>query len=256
MKSINNNVSTYVHTYSLIIVVPCYNEENRLPFKAFKSFINLHNNILVCFVNDGSSDNTIGTLTKLKNECINPIEVVNLQKNKGKAAAVREGITYCNNNYKCDKIGYLDADLSTSLDEYLQHSSKVNSETVFVFGSRIEKADNNIQRKKYRFIIGRFIAFLIARQLQINVYDTQCGCKIFNQSITPAIFNEKFISKWLFDVEIFHRLILLLGKETILKRIKEVPLKKWTDTEDSRVSFTYFFKIWIDLYKINKKYRF
>lgn len=242
-------------TYDLIIVVPCYNEENRLPVNDFKSFINTHKNILICFVNDGSADNTIGTLTNLKSKCTNPIKIVNLLENKGKATAVKEGFTHCNTFFKYKKIAYLDADLSTSLKECLQLSSLINSETLFVFGSRIEKADNNIQRKKYRFLIGRFIASLIAKQLKLNVYDTQCGCKIFSQSIAPTIFKEKFISKWLFDVEIFHRLITLIGKENMHTAIKEVPLQNWRDTEDSRVKFSYFFKLWIDLYRIGKKYK-
>lgn len=242
-------------TYDLIIVVPCYNEENRLPVKDFKSFINTHKNILICFVNDGSADDTIGTLTKLKQECNNSIEIINLKQNGGKAAAVKAGFTHCNTKFKYKKIAYLDADLSTSLQECLQLSTLVNSKTLFVFGSRIEKEDNNIQRKKYRFLIGRFIASLIAKQLKLNVYDTQCGCKIFSQSIVTPIFKEKFISKWLFDVEIFHRLIALVGKENITATIKEVPLQNWRDTEDSRVKFSYFFKLWIDLYHIGKKYK-
>jgi hypothetical protein len=35
----------------------------------------------------------------------------------------------------------------------------------------------------------------------------------------------------------------------------EIPLKKWTDTKDSRVSFLYFFKLWSDLLKIHLFYK-
>ena len=45
----------------LIIIIPCYNEEERLPQQDFLDFIS-ENDIHFCFVNDGSSDQTINIL--------------------------------------------------------------------------------------------------------------------------------------------------------------------------------------------------
>lgn len=242
-------------SYNTIIVVPCYNEETRLPFQQFLSFINQHSDVLVCFVNDGSSDKTIDVLHQLKEKAENTVAILDIIQNAGKASAVRSGFLHCIKTFSFEKIAYLDADLSTSLEECIELSSQVNSETVFVFGSRIAKVDNNIKRKRYRFLIGRFIATLISNQLRLKVYDTQCGCKIFHHSVVKQSFKETFISKWLFDVEIFHRLIRLLGREKIHMSIKEIPLKAWEDTEESRVKFTYFFKLWVDLYNIGRTYK-
>ncbi len=163
-------------------------------------------------------------------------------------------VSKCSDNFKYKKIAYLDADLATSLEECLDISKLVEGKTVFAFGSRIMKLDSNIKRKKYRFLIGRVIATFISKQLKLDVYDTQCGCKIFSSELSKKIFTEKFISKWLFDVELFHRIIKLYGHSKIPKICKEVPLKEWIDFDDSKVKMTYFFKLWLDLYQIKKNY--
>ena len=241
--------------YDLVIVVPCYNEQNRLPIKKFKNFTKLNPEILLCFVNDGSKDNTEVILATLEREHPNTITQLSLKENIGKAGAVRKGFLYCNATYSYEKIAYLDADLATSLEECTSISNYIKNDVVLAFGSRISKIDNNIDRKFYRFIIGRFIATLISRQLKVTVYDTQCGCKIFKKDIASKIFEDRFISKWLFDVEIFHRIIATYQKQNVHKIVREIPLKVWVDTDESRVKFSYFFKLWFDLLAIGKKYK-
>ena len=240
--------------FELCIVIPCYNEENRLDKERMFSFLKVHKNVLLCFVNDGSSDRTIDVLNTIKSAYPNNVEAISTESNVGKAEAVRTGVLYCNTHFKYEKIAYLDADLATTLEECLEISSVVNSKVVFAFGSRIKKIDTNIQRKTYRFLIGRVIATFISRQLKLGVYDTQCGCKIFNSELSKSIFKEKFISKWLFDVELFHRIIKIYGVDKMSEISNEVPLKSWIDYDDSKVKMTYFFKLWYDLYQIKKHY--
>jgi hypothetical protein len=90
--------------------------------------------------------------------------------------------------------------------------------------------------------------------LGISVYDTQCGCKVFDRNLALNVFKDKFISKWLFDVEIFYRIIVLSGRESMKDISREIPLISWIDTNDSRVSFSYFFKMWFDMYSIYRQY--
>lgn len=240
--------------FELCIVIPCYNEEKRLDKGRILNFLKSQKNVLLCFVNDGSSDNTIKILNEIKFSCPKNAEVISTPNNVGKAEAVRTGILHCNTHFKHKKIAYLDADLATTLEECLEISELVNSDIVFAFGSRIKKIDTNIERKQYRFLIGRVIATFISNQLNLNVYDTQCGCKIFNSELSKTLFAEKFISKWLFDVELFHRMILIYGVEKMSLISKEVPLKSWIDYDESKVKMTYFFKLWIDLFHIKKHY--
>ena len=50
------------------IIIPCYNEEKRLNVTAFVSFIQKATDFHLCFVNDGSKDDTIGVLKKIQSE--------------------------------------------------------------------------------------------------------------------------------------------------------------------------------------------
>jgi len=240
----------------LIIVIPCYNEYDRLLYEKYISFLKSSKDIYIIFVDDGSIDNTIEQLEKIKLFSPKKVKILSNNTNKGKAHAVQMGMLYASKKLKSNKIGYLDADLSTPFKEIIRLSSLVSKNIKFVFGSRILKLDNEIIRKKYRFIIGRIIATIISKMLKISVYDTQCGCKVMNYNLIPDLFEEKFISKWLFDVELFFRLKRKFGENNIRENCLEVALKKWIDTNDSRVNFSYFFKIWIDLYKINYLYNY
>ena len=241
--------------FELSIVIPCFNEENRLDLAPFTRFLKNEPSVLICFVNDGSSDNTFGLLLQYQKEFPTQIEVISTEKNGGKAEAVRTGFLYCSTTFEYTKIAYLDADLATTLEECLELSAFVSDKIPFAFGSRIPKIGNDIQRKKHRFYVGRLIAAFISWQLELDVYDTQCGCKIFTKQLSDKLFVEKFISKWLFDVELFHRAIQLLGKENMASMCKEIPLKKWVDQGESKVKMTYFFKLWFDLLSIRNTYK-
>ncbi len=239
----------------LCIVVPCYNEAKNFALKEYYSFVEKHSEVLICFVNDGSTDNTLPVLNKLKNSFPNRINIISYEKNRGKAEAVREGFHYCHKNYDYLNIAYLDADLATTLEECTELSAQIDGEVNFVFGSRIMKIGSTIKRTSKRFLIGRIIATFISKILDLKVYDTQCGCKIFTKDLAAQLFSERFISKWLFDVELFKRMLAIYGKETALEKMIEIPLKKWIDKGDSKVKLTYFFKLWIDLIKINNAYK-
>ena len=239
----------------ICIVVPCYNEENRLPLSEYEIFLSKNSETIVCFVNDGSTDNTHEVLLKLKQKFVKNVAVVSYKNNVGKAEAVRKGMIYCNEKFSYDAIAYLDADLATSLEECVELSSYLDSNISFVFGSRIMKIGSVIVRNHYRFLIGRVIATFISKILKLKVYDTQCGCKIFDKTLSETVFKDPFISKWLFDVEIFQRIILLYGRQQVLNKMIEIPLKRWIDKDGSKVKISYFFKMLMDLYSINKKYK-
>ncbi|WP_303315168.1 glycosyltransferase [Flavivirga abyssicola] len=249
-------MSYYSHThFSLVLVIPCYNEFGRLQTEVFHSFLQKKNNVAIVFSNDGSRDNTLEILHKIKAGAPNQVFINNLKTNSGKAAAVRSGFLFSEKHLRFSKIAYLDADLSTTLDECLKLSKLIDNKVLFVFGSRISKIDNIINRKLLRFFIGRLIATLISMQLKLSIYDSQCGCKVFRADLARQLFKERFLSKWLFDVELFHRLIQLIGKNSIKHTVKEIPLESWIDTSNSKVKISYFFTLWYDLILISKKYK-
>ena len=240
---------------SLNIIIPCYNESMRLPFNKYLDFLKLNKQVKIIFVDDGSTDNTKNIVNKLSDKFPKQIKILSYKKNKGKGNAVRDGFLYAVRQKMSGNLAYLDADLSTSLEECELLSKKINDKIKFVFGSRISKSNNIIKRKFHRFIIGRSIATIISSIIGVSIYDTQCGCKIMDQKLVKMSFEKAFLSRWLFDVEIFLRLINFYGKDKFLEISREVPLKSWIDTEDSRVKFIHAPRIILDLLIIKKSYK-
>ena len=74
------------------IVVPCYNEMERIELYKFSQFLSSNDSIFFCFVNDGSTDGTQQKLSDFVNRNPERSQLVNLPKNQGKAEAVRQGI--------------------------------------------------------------------------------------------------------------------------------------------------------------------
>ena len=241
--------------FNTSIVIPCYNEQKGISNSEYSTFLGNNPEAFICFVNDGSTDKTLVVLNDLKEKHPNQIHILSLEKNSGKAEAVRAGINYCNNAYQHLYIGYLDADLATTLEEFIGLRDYLRREVVFSFGSRIRKIGSTIERENSRFLIGRVITTFISNILDIKVYDTQCGSKLFTKEISEELFQKEFISRWLFDVEIFYRMIHLFGKEKAINKMLEVPLTLWVEKGDSKVKFTYGFKLWFDLFEIKRKYK-
>lgn len=241
--------------FELVIIIPTYNEERRLSIEKYFEFLSDYREVLLCFVNDGSTDDTLNLLHNIKLLAPKNVKILQFEKNRGKAATVQSGFLFCNENISYSKIAYLDADLSTSLEECYDISKEINDVTFFAFGARIRKLDSFIDRKPFRFFIGRFVATIISKQLNLFVYDTQCGCKVFSRQLAQQVFQNKFVSTWLFDVEIFHRIQNLYGKQELIKMSKEIPLRSWKDNNSSKVRLTYFFRMWFELLMIRKKYR-
>ena len=239
----------------LSIIIPCYNEANRFPTERYLQFLKHQPEVRLVFVDDGSSDTTEQVLSAIVAAFPKQTNLIVLEKNQGKAGAVQKGMLWAVTKTTSDRFAYLDADLSTSLEECLRLSEGINENCRFIFGSRILKTDNQIERKWYRFLIGRVVATAISTLLGISVYDTQCGCKVLQRELVELAFKDDFSSRWLFDVEIFFRLIRAFGKEEMVAFSKEVPLDQWIDTEDSRVKFTYMFRLWVDLATIYFRYR-
>lgn len=238
--------------YNLALVVPCYNEEKKLSISDYRAFLNENPNSFVCFVNDGSNDETYTILKKLSSEFKRNTYVLSLTKNLGKGNAVREGVHYILQNIDITSIGYLDADLATPFNEISRlHNILISrSELDFVFGSRILTLGSTIKRKRSRHLIGRIIATCISSILNAKIYDTQCGAKVMTKQCAEHVFHTPFLSRWLFDVEILQR---IKTKNNGLEKTFEEPLKHWEDKGKSSVRLSYGFLVWWDLLRIKFK---
>lgn len=104
---LNTNIKKIINMKTLDIVVPCYNEEEMLPIFYNEVSNNLKNiNWNVIFVNDGSNDNTLEVIKKLKNSYDN-VKYISFSRNFGKESAIYAGLDYSTGDY----IVLMDADL-------------------------------------------------------------------------------------------------------------------------------------------------
>lgn len=232
------NIDTkMIGQYGVGVVIPCYNEENRLSSALFKDFIDKNVGYHLCFVNDGSTDGTLALLEKLRKGNEDSISIFNCEQNGGKAEAVRQGILYLSERHAFDYIGYLDADLSTDFRDFDDLVRTIgSSEFKIVSGSRIARMGANIAKESARKIISTSINLIIQGILGMPFKDTQCGAKIMDREVANLMFKNRFISKWLFDVEIFMRMKKHYGKKEVKRYICEQPLQRWVHVDDSKLS--------------------
>lgn len=233
-------------------IIPVYNEASRLEVDTFSDFISINPNQSLLFVNDGSSDDSLEVLNALKGMS-SQIYVLNLETNQGKAEAVRQGVLWISDNLEIDIFGYLDADLATPLSQISFLCNEFNNENIQVsFGSRIKLQGSKIERSIIRHYAGRIFATYASIFLNLEIYDTQCGAKYFRNSIdNVSIFKAKFMTKWLFDLEIFILLKKNIGSQNFTQKVKENPLQIWTEKGKSKIRLIDFFstpfliiKIW------------
>jgi glycosyltransferase involved in cell wall biosynthesis len=210
----------------------------------------------LCFLNDGSLDNTMEILTAITVEVSQNSSIIDFDKNLGKAEAIRRGILLCRERGCYDFIGFLDADMATPLEEVefmLAHGNNLKN-YLMLSGCRVKRLGAFIDRRPMRHYLGRLFATTASFALRLPVYDTQCGAKIFRSSVVKRLFEKPFISKWFFDVEIFARICHAVGREETLNRVMEVPLTAWQDVGGSKVSLLQYFIAPIDLLRIYVHY--
>jgi len=223
-----------------ILVVPCYNEADRLDDGALLSLVAGEIPAArLLLVDDGSRDQTGARLGALARRAPGRIDTLALPQNRGKAEAVRQGLQRALEN-RADIVGYFDADLSTPASEIRRLLALLDGrdDIAAVIGARISLLGNDIQRSHTRHYLGRVFATLASLILQARVYDTQCGAKLFRRSpALEAALREPFLSRWSFDVELLGR--LLVGDATVPPmsetQILEVPLHHWRDVPGSKL---------------------
>jgi glycosyltransferase involved in cell wall biosynthesis len=237
------------------IVIPFFNEQNRIDSDAFINFVKQQNDFSLMLVNDGSSDETITILNTIKEQSSEQINVYSLSSNMGKAEAIRQG-THAAWRWKdFDFFGYMDADLATPLEEAPRLISYFSDYRIqFVIGSRIKLFGWDIQRSLRRHYLGRIFATYVSNLFDLEIYDTQCGAKFYTNCLAQDLYKEKFVSKWFFDIELILRLQKRMGRH-FTQSLIEIPLHHWNEKGDSKLVLSDYLKTPLELQRIKRKYR-
>jgi glycosyltransferase involved in cell wall biosynthesis len=164
----------------LSIVIPLYNEENSLPdlldqiVGALKGF---NNSFEICFIDDGSTDNSLQMLKSLRQK-YPVIKIVSFRKNYGKSAALSEGFKMATG----DLIITMDADLQDDPGEIPNLIKKIN--TGFDLVSGWKKRRNDPITKT---LPSKFFNFVTARLTGIKIHDFNCGLKAYRKDVIREI---------------------------------------------------------------------
>ncbi len=244
-------------TSACVIVIPCYNERRRLNADAFREFILDHEGISFLFVNDGSTDGTRELLDELAAGSPERLRAMHLERNSGKAEAVRRGLLEARGP-GVRYAGFWDADLATPLDaipDFVGHLD-AHQDVQMIFGARVRLLGREIDRRAVRHYLGRIFATTASLVLGVPLYDTQCGAKLFRMS--PEIvrlFETPFRSRWIFDVEIVARFFCEPHSAGVGSLIHERPLERWRDVAGSKVRPRDFVRAVFELWTIRRAYR-
>jgi dolichyl-phosphate beta-glucosyltransferase len=241
----------------VVVVVPCFNEEERLDLDAFVRFVDAEPDVDLLMVDDGSRDRTGELLADLHGRRPGRIATLAMPRNMGKAEAVRSGLLAALGRSPTPlAVGFWDADLATPLEAIPEFVRvlRERSDIEMVFGSRVNLLGRHVRRDLRRHWIGRVFATLASHTLRLAIYDTQCGAKLLR--VTPdlsLLLGRPFGSRWIFDVELLARLVRQRrgqGRPQPEQIIFELPLTRWIDRKGSKLKWHDFVTVGGDLASI------
>jgi glycosyltransferase involved in cell wall biosynthesis len=211
----------------LSIVIPCYNEELRLPASLEKIAAYIRERrpkTEVLVVDDGSTDLTVQVAESWKDR-IPGLRVLSNGTNRGKGFSVRHG--------SLDATGeialFTDADLSAPIEEAEKLLAALQSYDVAIGSRAVDRSLIEVHESPFREFAGIVFNRIVRLILWLPFVDTQCGFKAFRRERCQIIFEQQTIERFGFDPE-----LLYLARHHGL-RIKEVPVR-WAHSPASKVS--------------------
>jgi dolichyl-phosphate beta-glucosyltransferase len=210
------------------VVVPAYNEEERLP----RTLARLHEYYSqqgypydVVVVSDGSADGT-RALVEAFAQTHPEFRLHEYFPNRGKGYAVRTGMLEA----KGDLILFCDADLATPQEETEKLLAHIQQGADVAIGSRpLKESRLEVRQPLYREMLGRGFNKFVQMLAVPGIDDTQCGFKLFTRKAAQDVFRRCKLDGFSFDVE------ALIVARDLGYRIDEVPIR-WSHQEGSKVS--------------------
>ena len=212
----------------LSIVVPCFNEEQRLPrtIETIERYLEARNTPYeLILVDDGSADGT-RLIMDAAAERHSAVRVEGLPHNRGKGRALAVGVEAA----KGDEVLITDADLSTPIEELEKLQAALRDGAGVAIGSRALRASRvEISQPVYRVLMGKAFNLIVQAVLLPGIWDTQCGFKLFRADVAHRVFAGLATDGFGFDPEVLYR----ARKQGV--KIAEVPVV-WRNSAPTKVS--------------------
>ncbi|XP_041358699.1 dolichyl-phosphate beta-glucosyltransferase-like isoform X2 [Gigantopelta aegis] len=229
----------------LSVIVPSYNEEDRLPAMLDEALDYLEKrqqkhrsfSYEIIIVDDGSKDRTTETAVSYsKKYGTDKVRVLTFEKNRGKGGAVRLGMFSARGKL----LLFADADGASKFSDVVKLETELNKinnkdNLCIVCGSRAHLEKEAIAtRSLFRTFLMKGFHFLVWFTCVRSVRDTQCGFKLLTRDAAVLVFSNIHIERWAFDVEMLYlaqQLNITLGEVAVtwqeIEGTKMVPVWSW-----------------------------
>ncbi len=212
----------------LSIVIPCFNEEQRLPrtIELIEQYLaRTGTSYELILVDDGSSDGT-REIMDVAAERNRSVRLEALPQNRGKGRALAEGVAVAGGA----EVLVTDADLSTPIEELEKLRAELAKGAGVAIASRALKGSRvEIAQPAYRVLMGKAFNLLVQVVLLPGIWDTQCGFKLFRAEVAHEVFSGLTTDGFGYDPEVLYR----AKKRGV--RIAEVPVV-WRNSAPTKVS--------------------
>lgn len=229
----------------LSVVIPCYNEAERLG--PMLDLVRAHAGLgwQWVFVDDGSRDATAERIGNLAADPALDVALVRHERNRGKGAAVRSGFQRAER----ELVGYVDADLAASPLEFqpFLDGENLRAGRELLLGIRLLTEQKQVERTIFRHAIGRIYQTYVSSMTGLTVYDTQCGFKLLATDRARAIASHMCCNGFAFDVE-----LILLARDRFGMAIREEPVH-WREQGDSRVLPHHALRMFWEILRIHRR---
>lgn len=215
---------------SISIVIPAYNEEQRLgpTLNAILSFLSQRASAFaeILVVDDGSRDGTARIVEQFS--AAHPqIRLLRNPGNRGKGYSVRHGVLESRGEW----ILFTDADLSAPIEELDKLFDAVRrTHADIAIGSRaLERSLIQVHQSWFRETAGRIFNLFLRLLTGLPFLDTQCGFKLYRRQAAQEIFRRQRLERFGFDAEVLY-IARRLGFRCV-----EVPVR-WSHSPGTKVS--------------------
>lgn len=212
----------------LTIVVPAYNEENRIRpmLDAYVKFFTdgYGGDYEIIVVVNGSTDGTAAVVQDYASRFPQVRCIVEPAK-IGKGGAVKLGFEAA----RGEIVGFADADGSTPPDAFQALANEIGPGADAVIASRWFRESEVYPRQTVaRQIASRVFNGFVRLMLGLKIRDTQCGAKVFRKEALDRVLPALGLTRWAFDVD------LLFQLHRAGFSIREAPTK-WHDVGGSQI---------------------
>jgi dolichyl-phosphate beta-glucosyltransferase len=185
----------------LSLIIPAYNEEQRLPNTLEQAFNFLSQQAYdyeALVVENGSQDRTYAVAQEFA--ASHPNFCALQSGSRGKGRAVRLGMLAARGAYRF----MCDADLSMPIEEINRFLPPMLEDFDIAIASREAPGAVRYDEPLYRHLGGRLINTVIRLLALPGLQDTQCGFKCFRAGVAEALFPCQQMTGWSFDIEILY----------------------------------------------------